>query len=116
MFLTAASLSGCAMPRSATSLHEVESASAAGQIQLVPVTAATVPPPGPALRGTFPAELAEHSDYAYERLGPGDRLAMRIYESGTPTVFVNGTRVGQANQVASYQEIADAVNAVSGAQ
>lgn len=36
--------------------------------------------------------------------------------SGTPTVFVNGTRVGQANQVASYQEIADAVNAISGSQ
>jgi protein-disulfide isomerase len=32
--------------------------------------------------------------------------------SGTPTVFVNGQRVGQPRQVASYQEIADAVNAV----
>jgi protein-disulfide isomerase len=36
--------------------------------------------------------------------------------SGTPTVFVNGTRIGQANQVPSYQEIADAVTASSGAQ
>jgi protein-disulfide isomerase len=32
--------------------------------------------------------------------------------SGTPTVFVNGQRVGQPRQVASYQEIADAVNAI----
>jgi protein-disulfide isomerase len=32
--------------------------------------------------------------------------------SGTPTVFVNGRRVGQANTVASYQEIAEAVNAI----
>lgn len=35
--------------------------------------------------------------------------------SGTPTVFVNGTRVGEANKVASYQEIAQAVDAASGA-
>jgi protein-disulfide isomerase len=32
--------------------------------------------------------------------------------SGTPTVFVNRQRVGQARSVPSYQEIADAVNAV----
>jgi protein-disulfide isomerase len=36
--------------------------------------------------------------------------------SGTPTVFVNGQRVGQPSQVASYQEIADAVNAIAPAQ
>jgi protein-disulfide isomerase len=33
--------------------------------------------------------------------------------SGTPTVFVNGRRVGQTSSVASYQEIADAVNAIA---
>ena len=33
--------------------------------------------------------------------------------SGTPTVFVNGQRVGQPRQVPSYQEIADAVNAIA---
>jgi len=87
MLLSAASLSGCAMPRAATSLHEVENASAAGQIQLVPVTASTVPPAPPPLHAAFPASLTDGSEYAYERLGPGDRLAMRIYESGTPTVF-----------------------------
>jgi protein-disulfide isomerase len=32
--------------------------------------------------------------------------------SGTPTVFVNGNRVGAPGRVASYQEIADAVNAI----
>lgn len=31
---------------------------------------------------------------------------------GTPTVFVNGSRVGQSTSVPSYQEIADAVNAI----
>jgi len=36
--------------------------------------------------------------------------------SGTPTVFVNGRRVGQANSVASYQEIAEAVNAIAAPQ
>ena len=39
---------------------------------------------------------------------------MRV--SGTPTVFVNGQRVGQANSVASYQEIAEAVNAIAAPQ
>jgi protein-disulfide isomerase len=33
--------------------------------------------------------------------------------SGTPTVFVNGTRVGAPGKIASYQEIADAVNAIA---
>ena len=32
--------------------------------------------------------------------------------SGTPTIFVNGSRVGQPGQVPSYQEIADAVSAI----
>jgi len=39
VLLATALLTGCAMPRAATSLHEVQNASAAGQIQLVPVTA-----------------------------------------------------------------------------
>jgi protein-disulfide isomerase len=33
--------------------------------------------------------------------------------SGTPSVFVNGQRVGQTGKVPSYQEIADAVNAIN---
>ena len=36
--------------------------------------------------------------------------------SGTPTVFVNGQRVGEPRQVPSYQEIADAVNAIAAHQ
>lgn len=32
--------------------------------------------------------------------------------SGTPTVFVNGHRVGQPDRVATYQEIADTVNSI----
>ena len=39
-------------------------------------------------------------------------LGQQMGVSGTPTVFVNGQRVGQANTVASYQEIAEAVNAI----
>lgn len=97
--LIISSLSGCAMPRATTSLHEVQSASAAGQIQLVPVTAATVPPAAPVLHATFPAGLSQGSDYAYERLGPGDRLAVRIYESGTPTVFTASGGVSDLGEV-----------------
>jgi protein-disulfide isomerase len=39
-------------------------------------------------------------------------LGEQMGVSGTPTIFVNGRRVGQANTVPSYQEIADVVNAV----
>lgn len=41
-------------------------------------------------------------------------LGKEMGVSGTPTVFVNGVRVGAPNQVPSYQEIADAVNAALG--
>jgi protein-disulfide isomerase len=43
-------------------------------------------------------------------------LGKQMGVSGTPTVFVNGRKVGQANQVPSYQEIADAVNASNAPQ
>jgi protein-disulfide isomerase len=39
-------------------------------------------------------------------------LGQQMGVSGTPTVFVNGQRVGQPRQVPSYEEIADAVNAI----
>jgi protein-disulfide isomerase len=39
-------------------------------------------------------------------------LGEQMGVSGTPTVFVNGQRVGPPRQVPSYQEIVDAVNAV----
>lgn len=35
--------------------------------------------------------------------------------SGTPTVFVNGNRIGQPGKIATYQEIAEAVELILGA-
>jgi protein-disulfide isomerase len=43
-------------------------------------------------------------------------LGQQMGVSGTPTVFVNGQRVGQPRQVASYQQIEDAVNALQAPQ
>ncbi|HJR79614.1 MAG TPA: thioredoxin domain-containing protein [Anaerolineales bacterium] len=40
-------------------------------------------------------------------------LGQQMGVSGTPTVFVNGRRVGEPRQVPSYQEIADAVNEIN---
>lgn len=40
-------------------------------------------------------------------------LGQEMGVSGTPTVFVNGKRVGQGNTVPSYQEIADQVNSIA---
>lgn len=38
-------------------------------------------------------------------------LGLKMGVSGTPSVFVNGVRAGQPGYIASYQEIADAVEA-----
>lgn len=40
-------------------------------------------------------------------------LGQEMGVSGTPTVFVNGRRVGQGNTVPSYQDIADLVNSIA---
>lgn len=40
-------------------------------------------------------------------------LGLEMGVSGTPTVFVNGTRVGAPSRIASYEEIAAAVNAIA---
>jgi protein-disulfide isomerase len=40
-------------------------------------------------------------------------LGQQMGVSGTPTVFVNGQRVGEPRQVPSYQEIADVVNSIN---
>jgi protein-disulfide isomerase len=40
------------------------------------------------------------------------QLGQEMGVSGTPTVFVNGNRVGAPRQVASYDEIFQAVNAI----
>jgi protein-disulfide isomerase len=39
-------------------------------------------------------------------------LGQEMGVSGTPTVFVNGQRVGQPGKIASYQEIVQAVEAI----
>ena len=78
---------GCAgMPNAVSSLSDVQTSSEQGQIQLVPVTAESVPPP-PAASASFPAELTSSQEVDYERLGPGDRLSIRVWESGEATVF-----------------------------
>jgi polysaccharide export outer membrane protein len=78
---------GCAgMPRSTPSLGDVQDASRAGSIQLIPVTAATLPALLPTQSG-FPEEFTAAPEYPYERLGPGDRLQLRIWESGPASVF-----------------------------
>ena len=41
-------------------------------------------------------------------------LGEQMGVTGTPTVFVNGVRVGQPGKIASYQEIEQAVNATVG--
>jgi protein-disulfide isomerase len=41
-------------------------------------------------------------------------LGQKMGVQGTPSVFVNGTRAGQVGYIASYQEIADLVNAAVG--
>jgi protein-disulfide isomerase len=38
-------------------------------------------------------------------------LGVQMGVSGTPSIFVNGTRAGKVGYIASYQEIADAVDA-----
>jgi polysaccharide export outer membrane protein len=87
------------MPRAVSSLKEVESASAAGQIQLVPVTAATLPPAAAKQAAIFPAELTSASEFAYDKLAPGDRVSLRIWESGTPTVFTGNGGASDLGEV-----------------
>ena len=39
-------------------------------------------------------------------------LGKEMGVTGTPTVFVNGVRVGEAGKIATFQEIAIAVDAI----
>ena len=78
---------GCSgMPRAVSSLSEVQEASRQGVVTLVPVTEATLPPV-PVLADGFPALFTSGAEFGYEHLGPGDRVSIRIWEGGTPTVF-----------------------------
>lgn len=89
-----ATVAGCSMPRPVASLGEVRQASADGRIQLVPVTAASLPAAPPAV-GNFPAEYLAAAPVDYELLGAGDVLKVRVWESGTPTLFIsNGGDLG----------------------
>lgn len=90
-------LSGCAMPRSVSSLGEVQAASDAGRITLVPVSAATLPAVAEA-PATFPAEFLQTQPVDYDALGPGDVLKVNVWEGGAPTVFANNA--GDLGEVA----------------
>ena len=84
----ALALGGCAgMPRAVSSLSDVQAASKQGEITLVPLTTATLPTAPHPLQASFPEALTSAEEFAHDRLGPGDRLHIRVWESGTPTVF-----------------------------
>lgn len=80
-------LGGCALPRSMSSLGEVEGAAKGGSIVLVPATEASLPKPIQYTSEAFPPEIASAPEYDFNRIDAGDRLGVRISESGTPTVF-----------------------------
>lgn len=84
-------LAACAMPQSVASYSDIRRASEQGQIQLIPVTAATLPPSPHPISAAFPASFSAADEVAYDRLGPGDRLNVKIWEGGTPTVFPGGS-------------------------
>jgi polysaccharide export outer membrane protein len=88
------------VPRAVTSLSEVRQSAEQGAITLVPITAATLPPPPQPLEGTFPASFTGVDDYAYDVLGPGDRVHVRIFESGTPAVFSGPGGVADLGEMA----------------
>jgi polysaccharide export outer membrane protein len=83
--------SGCTMPRATSSLSDIKRSSAEGQIKLVPVTAQTVPPAAPPTFSMFPAQFIEAPEYPFDEVGPGDRLDVHVWESGTPTVFTSSS-------------------------
>jgi polysaccharide export outer membrane protein len=78
--------SACVLPRAGSSYGDVQAASQDGRIDLVPVTAATIPAPA-ATTGTFPDEFLRAEPVPQDALGPGDTVNIRVIEGGTPTVF-----------------------------
>lgn len=97
----AAILCGCAtLPRAVSSLSEVQDSAEAGQINLVPISAATLPPPPHPLEGHFPESLTSAEDYDFDVLGAGDRVHVRIWESGTPPVFASTAGVADLGEMA----------------
>ncbi len=95
LLMALTTVAGCTMPRPVASLGEVEQASHDGRIQLVPVTAATLPP-APLASASFPTEFLTFQPIDYDRLGPGDTLKVHIWESGPATIFsFNGGDLGE---------------------
>jgi len=94
----ASSLSACATPRAVASLSEVQKSAEQGQVVLVPVTAQTLPPAPPST-ASFPPAFLRAGAFDYDRLGPGDRLNVRIWEGGAGSVFApesgGGTDLGE---------------------
>lgn len=74
------------MPRAMSSYSEFQQASQERNIDLVPLTAASLPAPAPGLT-ELPPEFTGAVDFPYDRIGEGDRLHVRIWESGAATVF-----------------------------
>jgi polysaccharide export outer membrane protein len=93
MVAVAATLGGCTVPRAVASLSDVRNSAEQGQILLVPVTAETLPQPEPT-SARFPAQFTSADSFDFNALGVGDRLNIRIWESGTPSVFTSGAGGG----------------------
>ena len=96
--LIGTTLSACTTPRAVASLSEVQKSAEQGQVVLVPVTAQTLPPPPPST-ASFPPTFLGAGEFDYDQLGPGDRLNVRIWESGSASVFApesgGGTDLGE---------------------
>jgi len=89
IFALSAALCACTLPRPVASFSEVQKAGKAGDIQLIPVTGSTIPPAPAAPAVAFPADFLSAPESQYGRLGPGDRLAVKVWESGSSTVFAS---------------------------
>lgn len=93
------SVAGCALPAPVATLGDVQASAKQGQIVLVPLTAQTLPQ-APASKASFPADFIQARDYAYDRLGPGDRVAVKIWESGSPSLFSATGGVADVGEIA----------------
>jgi polysaccharide biosynthesis/export protein len=89
LFALTVSLGACTLPRPVASFSEVEKSGKAGDIRLIPVTGDNIPPAPASAAIVFPADFVSAPETEYGRLGPGDRLAVRVWESGSSTVFAS---------------------------
>lgn len=94
-------LAGCTTPRAVSSFGEVQQASEDGQITLVPISAATMPAPDAVAAPGFPPSILQAGDYgALDVLRPGDRVQVRIWESGAAPVFSGSGGVADLGEMA----------------